>query len=215
LQTCGMETSVPLTQFESAYAEGFPPWVINEPQPAIVELERGGWITSDVLDAGCGTGEHTILLARLGYRALGVDFAASAIEHARANAASQGVDARFEVADVLQLGDELRFDTVVDSALFHVFGPADRMAYARSLRRVCRPGALVHILALSDAGPGLGPQISDTAIREAFTEGWQLEEMRPSRYRVIVPPYVDQQLGLEVNRPADIIAWLARYRRTA
>lgn len=210
-----METTVQQEQFESAYTPEAPPppWVIDEPQPEIVELERAGWIGGDVLDPGCGTGEHTILLTRLGYRVLGVDFAKGALEQARANAARQGVDARFEVADALDLGGEPRFDTVVDSALFHVFGPTDRKRYADSLHRVCRPGALVHILALSDAGPGLGPQISDTAIREAFTDGWELEDLRPSRYRVMVPPYVDPALGFEVGRPADIIAWLARDRR--
>lgn len=201
--------------FESAYLEGSPPWVIDAPQPQVVELERAGLISGAVLDPGCGTGEHTIMLAGRGYDVLGVDFAPKAIELARANAARRGVDARFEVADALRLGSEPRFDTVVDSALFHVFGPDDRLAYARSLHRVCRENAVVHVLALSDAGPGLGPQISDTAIREAFADGWNLEELRPSSYRVIVPPNVDQRLGLTVGEPADIIAWLARARRTA
>lgn len=210
-----METSVPRTEFDSAYATGTPPWVISEPQPAIVELERAGWITGDVLDAGCGTGEHTIHLARRGYNVLGIDFAPHAIELAQANAARQDVAARFETADALHLGDEPRFDTIVDSALFHVFGPEDRVTYARSLHRVCRPGGVVHVLALSDAGPGLGPQISDRLIREAFVDGWELEDLRTSTYRVIVPPYADPRLGLEVGKPADIVAWLARARRSA
>ena len=80
--------------------------MIGEPQPAIVELERAGLISSKVLDVGCGTGEHTILLTRLGYDVLGVDFAPHAVEQARANAADKGVDARFEVADAMNLGAE-------------------------------------------------------------------------------------------------------------
>lgn len=206
--------SVPKEQFEAAYnGEWQPPWVIGEPQPVVVELERAGLISGDVLDPGCGTGEHTILLTRLGYDVVGVDFASGALEKARANAAGQGVDARFEVADAMALGDEPRFDTVVDSALFHVFDAAGRRAYTDSLRRVCRPGAVVHVLALSDEGPGIGPEISDTAIREAFTDGWELEDLQPSHYRIIVPQDVDEGLGLEAGSPADVAAWLARYRR--
>ena len=108
--------------FDGFYQAGAPPWVIGEPQPAIVALERTGVISGRVLDAGCGTGEHTILLAALDYDVLGIDFAPNAIDQARANAAAKGVDARFEVADAMKLDSEPGYDTVVDSALFHIFG---------------------------------------------------------------------------------------------
>jgi len=202
------------TQFDSAYEALSAPWIIGEPQPAIVDVERNGWITGAVLDAGCGMGEHTIHLARLGYDVLGIDFSPPAVERSRRNAARQGVSARFDVADALHLGDRPRFDTVVDSALFHVFGPAEREAYTRSLHAVCRPGALVHVLALSDVEPGLGPQISDSAIRDAFRDGWVLEDLRPSSYRVVVGPEDGPRLNLPVGEQADMIAWLARVRRS-
>lgn len=209
-----METSVPQSIFDSAYEARSAPWIIDEPQPAITALERDGWIRGEVLDAGCGTGEHTIQLARLGYQVHGIDSSSRAIEYARENASRHEVAARFEVADALRLGNEPRYDTVIDSALFHVFSPADRLVYTSSLHAACRPGALVHVLALSDAEPGLGPQISDTAIREAFVDGWVLEDLRPSRYRVIVGPEDGPRLGLPVGRPADMVAWLARARRS-
>jgi SAM-dependent methyltransferase len=203
----------PASFFDSAYESGSPPWLIGEPQPRIMELESDGWIRGAVLDAGCGSGEHTIYLANLGYDVLGVDFSARALEKARANAGERHIETRFELADALHLGDEPRFDTVIDSALFHVFAVEERAQYTRSLHTVCRPGAFVHLLALSDAEPGLGPQISDTAIREAFREGWVLEDLQPSRYRVIVDPDAGRRLGLEAGAPADMLAWLARVRR--
>lgn len=208
-----METSTAQSRFDSAYLANSAPWIIGEPQPAIVELEQSGWISGDVLDVGCGTGEHTIYLARRGYNVLGVDFAPHAIEHARANAARQQVPAQFELANALQLGQAARYDTVVDSALFHVFGPEDQATYTRSLHASCRPGAVVHVLALSDAAPGFGPQISDSAIRAAFRDGWELEDLEPSQYRAVVPPDHGPRLGLEVGKPADLPAWLARARR--
>lgn len=208
------ETTPSRAVFNEAYTSRTAPWVIGEPQPAIVALERSGWIHGRVLDSGCGTGEHTIFLTRLGYNVHGIDSSEHAIEQARANAAERNVAARFEVADALQLGDDPAYDAVVDSALFHIFDPADRDRYVRSLHRACRPDALVHVLALSDTGPGFGPQISDTVIREAFGEGWALEDLRSSQYRgVIVGSTHAAALGRPVGDLVDLPAWLARARR--
>ncbi|WP_327145487.1 class I SAM-dependent methyltransferase [Nocardia sp. NBC_01327] len=216
----------PAEFWDSVYDSGIAPWVIGEPQPAIVELERAGWIRGRVLDPGTGAGEHTILLTRLGYDVRGVDLAPNAVEWARRNAAEQGVpQARFDVADALHLSEaptladdgEPVFDTIVDSALFHIFGtdPDARAEYVRSLHTVCRPGGLVHILALSDSEPGFGPRISDSIIRESFTEGWELEDLHPSRYRGRVTDSVAEAAAHmeQHNGRVDVAAWLARIRR--
>lgn len=208
-----METTPPIDRFDEAYRSGSPPWVIGEPQPAIVELERAGLIHSKVLDVGCGTGEHTILLTRLGYDVLGADFAPHAVEQARANAADKGVDARFEVADAMNLG-EPGYQTIVDSALFHIFDDADRERYVRSLRGALRPGGLIHVLALSDAGRGFGPEVSETDIREAFGDGWVLEALDTTTYRGVVQAAQADAVGLPVGSRVDEPAWLARARRS-
>jgi SAM-dependent methyltransferase len=200
--------------FDEAYTSRTAPWVIGAPQPAIVALEHGGWIRGRVLDAGCGTGEHTIHLTRLGYDVLGIDSSEHAIEQARANAAERDVAACFEVADALRLGTDPTYDTVLDSGLFHIFDAEDRSRYMRGLHRACRPDALVHILALADTGPGFGPQISDMVIREAFGEGWALEDLRASQYRgVIVRSAHAAALGRPIGELVDLPAWLARARR--
>ena len=185
--------------------------MIGEPQPAVVELERAGLIRGAVLDVGCGTGEHTILLTRLGYDVLGIDFAPEAIEQARRNA--EGVGARFEVADALNLRDQPGYDTIVDSALFHIFDDGDRPRYVASLHNACRPGGLVHVLALSDAGRGFGPQVSGETIRDAFGDGWELEALEPTTYRGVVTEVHAEQIGLPVGTRVDEPAWLARARR--
>ena len=77
----------------------------------------------------------------------------------------------------MNLGDEPRYDTIVDSALFHIFDDTDRPKYVASLHDACQPGGIVHVLALSDAGRGFGPQVSDEVIREAFADGWVLEAL--------------------------------------
>jgi len=208
-----MNSTPTFSRFDDAYKTHSAPWVIGEPQPAIIELERTGLVRGKVLDAGCGTGEHTILLTRLGYDVLGVDAAPTAIEQARANAADKGVDARFEVADAMDLGAQGRYDTIVDSALFHIFDDSDRRRYVASLHAVSRPGALVHVLALSDKGRGFGPEVSERVIRDAFGDGWQLEELGETTYRgVVQEPHVEA-IGLPVGSIVDEPAWLARARR--
>lgn len=200
-------------RFDDAYRTGTPPWVTGAPQPAVVQLERAGLIRGRVLDIGCGTGEHTILLASLGYDVLGVDFAPHAVARARENAAAHGVQARFEVADAMNLSGQPPFDTVLDSALFHIFDAADRARYIASLARTCRTGGVVHVLALSDRGRGFGPQVSESAVRDAFGAGWLLESLTETTYSGVVQQAQAETVGLPPGTRVAEPAWLARARR--
>jgi 2-polyprenyl-3-methyl-5-hydroxy-6-metoxy-1,4-benzoquinol methylase len=210
---CMTDTTPRLSLFDDAYRTGTPPWVIGEPQQAVVDLERAGMIGGKVLDIGCGTGEHTILLTRLGYDVLGIDFAPHAITQARENAARHGVEARFEVADAMDLSGHPPYDTILDSALFHIFDDADRTRYVTSLHAACRPGALVHVLALSDRGRGFGPQVSESAIRTAFGDGWTLESLTETTYTGVVQAAQSEAIGLPAGTRVAEPAWLARARR--
>ncbi|WP_137149592.1 class I SAM-dependent methyltransferase [Mycolicibacterium sp. CR10] len=208
-----MDLTPTISRFEDFYKNQTPPWVIGEPQPAVVALVEAGAISGRVLDVGCGTGEHTILLARAGYDVLGVDGAPTAVGQARRNAADQGVDARFEVADALDLGGSPGYDTIVDSALFHIFDDEERATYVRSLNAATRPGGVLHLLALSDAGRGFGPQVAEATIRDAFGVGWEIEALTTTTYRGVVTELHAEQLGLAVGTRVDEPAWLARVRR--
>ncbi|AXK76334.1 MULTISPECIES: class I SAM-dependent methyltransferase [Mycobacteriaceae] len=198
-------------RFDTAYETHTAPWVIGEPQPAMVALERTAALRSPILDIGCGLGEHTIMLTRLGYDVLGIDFAPHAIEQARANAAARGVDARFEVGDAFSLDGV--YDTILDSALFHIFDATDRARYVRALHRALTPGGHLHLLALSDAGRGFGPQVGEQVLRTAFTDGWDVESLNTSTYRGVVGESHAPLLGLPTGTVVDEPAWLARVRR--
>jgi 2-polyprenyl-3-methyl-5-hydroxy-6-metoxy-1,4-benzoquinol methylase len=211
-------------RFDSAYETHTAPWVIGEPQPAVLQLERSGLLHSSVLDIGCGLGEHSILLTRLGYQVRGIDFAPHAVEQARANAAARGVDAHFEVGDAFDLDPATPYDTILDSALFHVFGDDDdRARYVASLHGAVRPGGMVHVLALSDAGRGFGPQVTEAQIRAAFSadersreehvHGWDLEALEVTTYRGVVGEVHADAFGLPAGALVDEPAWLARARR--
>ncbi|GAA2545842.1 class I SAM-dependent methyltransferase [Mycolicibacterium diernhoferi] len=204
--------------FDRAYETRTAPWVIGEPQPAVVALAEGGMLHGRILDIGCGLGEHTILLTGRGHPVLGVDYAPRAIAQARENAATRGVDARFQVGDAMDMDAILAgaapFDTILDSALFHIFDdPADRARYVAGLHRGCRSGGYLHLLALSDAGRGFGPQVGEEVIRSAFADGWELEALDTTTYRGVVGQAHAPLLGLPVGAVVDEPAWLARIRR--
>ncbi len=76
------------------------------------------------------------------------------------------------------------------------------------------PIFLVHVLALSDEGPGFGPEVSDAVISQAFGEGWQLEALNPSRYlAVATAEHHTTELGFRKGERVELPAWLARIRR--
>jgi SAM-dependent methyltransferase len=182
-----MTAADPAHDWDSSYAGPSPPWDIGRPQPAFVRLGDAGALTGALLDAGCGTGEQTILAARLGARALGIDISTLAIETARRKAAERGVDAGFRVFDALRvnaLGEV--FDTVVDSGLFHVFDAADRTRYIAAVHAVLRPGGHLHLMCFSDRQPGdWGPRrITEGELRAALTAGWRIDSLARSRFDI-------------------------------
>ena len=181
-----MTTSSP--EWDAAYVSAVPPpWDIGRPQPAFMRLAGLGRLCGRVLDAGCGTGEHTLLAAIHGADALGVDVSPSAIERARRKAAERGVDAAFDVADALALDHLGRtFDTVVDSGLFHVFDDGRRSRYAASLASVLTPGGRCYVMCFSDRQPGdQGPRrVREEEIRATFADGWSVEDIAPAAFEL-------------------------------
>lgn len=169
--------------FDAVYAAEKPPaWDIGRPQPAFERLAEGGALFGRVLDAGCGTGEHALMAASLGFDALGFDISERAIELARQKAKERSVAARFVVADARALADlDEPFDTVLDCGLFHVLGDDDQKRYVRSLTEVVTSGGRLHMLCFSDRQPGAwGPRrISQADIRDAFTLHWDVEQVEP------------------------------------
>lgn len=188
--------------FEESYRTT-PPWDVGHPQHLFVALADEGALRGRVLDSGCGTGEHALMAAARGHDATGIDLVPAAIDAARSKAAERNLDVTFLVGDVLRL-DEMgeRFDTVLDSGVFHVFDDLERRRYVDSLRSVLGPDGRYFMACFSNLQPGdWGPRrVSQAEIRAAFADGWRIDSIDEAEF--------------ETNLVASVRAWLARITRT-
>lgn len=169
--------------WDASYADGPAPWEFGGAQPAVVRLAAAGGFRGAVLDAGCGSGANALHLAASGLSVLGVDVAATAVGRARQAANERGLDAEFEVEDALHL-ERLgrRFDTILDSALFHTFDADERPPYVESLTKVIAPGGTLYVLCFSDEGADIGPHpVARDDLTAAFGTGWNIDAIEATK----------------------------------
>src|ERR1700757_2091401 len=190
------------SRFEEMYRDqrvshGLPaatPWDIGGPQPVVRQLVALGAIKGEVLDPGTGPGHHAIYYASKGYSATGIDGSPTAIELAKRNAERAGQHVNFQVADATKLcGFERQFDTVVDSAFYHVFMDDEQtqMQYVQALHQATKPGARLFMLEFGRHNVN-GVQFdglpADNFERVLGAGGWHVDYVGTSTYVGIFGP---------------------------
>ena len=180
---------------EEGEFEGPPPWNIGEPQPELAALIAAGKFRSDVLDAGCGFAELSLALAAEGYTVVGIDLTPTAIAAAAKAAQERGLtNASFEQADITSFtGYDGRFNTVVDSTLFHSLPVDGRDGYLGSIHRAAAPGASYYVLVFAK---GAFPaemetkpnEVGEDELRAAVSKYWEVDEIRPAYVHANIPP---------------------------
>ena len=125
---------------------------------------------ASVLDLGCGGGQASLRLARLGGTVLGVDYSGTAVALARKNAQEAGLArVHFAVCDALALGARGPFDALVDNHLLHCIVGGDRPRALAEIRRVLRTGGVFFSETMSCEGD-FDPRVvkADPATRESL-----------------------------------------------
>ncbi|MFI5898286.1 class I SAM-dependent methyltransferase [Actinoplanes sp. NPDC051513] len=159
-------------EYDDAYRAGRQPWEIGGPQPALAAVVEHEVKGPKVLDAGCGTGDLAIALARRGHDVTAVDVSAVAIAAARGKADAAGLTIHFDVQDATRLSVAAApFDSVLDSGLLHSLPRLADVAvddYLALLPGLVAPGGLLFVLAVSAAG-GQGFGVTEEFLRESFS----------------------------------------------
>jgi SAM-dependent methyltransferase len=170
--------------------EGPPPWNIGEPQPELAALIRDGKVRSDVLDAGCGHAELSLALATAGYTVVGIELTPTAVAAAKKAAAERNLsNATFVQDDITTFtGFDGRFNTIIDSALFHALPVEGRDGYLKSIYHAAAPGAVYHVLVFAkgafpaelDRKPN---EVDEAELRAAVGTYWEIDEVRSAFIR--------------------------------
>jgi SAM-dependent methyltransferase len=93
-----------------------------------------------ILDVPCGYGRHAALLARRGFRVVGVDLSRAMLAEAR-DRFTEGPRLRFRRGDMRRLAFREEFDAVINLyTSFGYFTPAQNVTTLRRMARALRPG---------------------------------------------------------------------------
>jgi ubiquinone/menaquinone biosynthesis C-methylase UbiE len=183
--------------------------------PAFFEFV-GDLAGQEVLDAGCGEGYNTRLLARQGARMTGIDISAKMIELARAEEERDPLGIRYEAASMsdLSLFPAESFDCLISTMA--LMDCADYEAAIREFWRVLRPGGLLAFNIChpcftyggeagaawhcNEQGEVTGIRLGDYFKEATYAERWKFGAAPASeqveRFTVI---YCDRRLGNLIN----------------
>ncbi|MCX6557972.1 MAG: class I SAM-dependent methyltransferase [Candidatus Aminicenantes bacterium] len=107
-------------------------------------FQRRGVTPKAIIDLGCGTGGHALLLAQRGYAVTAVDRSAAMLQTARDKAACAGLNVDFRQEDITRMGWRENFDAAI--AMFAVAGylAEDREMedFLTGVMRSLRPGGI-------------------------------------------------------------------------
>jgi SAM-dependent methyltransferase len=180
--------------YDLMYQFSKPNWERDVVPPQVATLAEKHGAQGRALDLGCGTGTHSIYLARQGLSVVGVDFSPKAIGLARDKARQAGATVDFQVDDVTRL-DFLRepFDVALDMGCFHGLDAAGRARYAGHLARLTRSGSMFLLWAF-DPSSHRGIAVTQQEVQQYFT-----------------PPFVVSRIEHDLfNQHASTWYWLSR-----
>jgi SAM-dependent methyltransferase len=187
--------------YDLAY-RSWAPWDVVGVRPELQRMVLEGALTPtdhpNVIDLGCGSGANAVFLATHGFQVTAVDFSPVGLRKAERRALQVGVVGRCRFIEADLTAPDLwkavggPFDLLIDASTIDDLTGPGRVAAARNVARLARPGAVM-LCWCHYATVGQLPLFSLT---------------RPSRLVPVIEPGEEQQLfgaafDIEVVRPAD------------
>lgn len=168
----------------------------------LLDLPRG----SRILDMGCGTGRHAILMAQRGYRVTGVDLSDGMLAEARKAASEAGVEVEWVHEDATRYEPDALFDAAIClcEGAVGLAEPDEEpvghdLAVLRRIYGALRPNARFVMTALN--GYAVIRQMTDELVQEGrfdpanmlsvYEDEWELPEGKKTmqiRERLLIPP---------------------------
>lgn len=109
--------------------------LFGEPYPELTAFYAKIENKGKLLDLGCGQGRDAIVLARLGYEVIGVDYSKVGIEQLNKIANNEKLSLRGIVADIYEYSDFETFEFILLDSMFH-FGKRERIKEIRLLNKI-------------------------------------------------------------------------------
>lgn len=171
--------------WEQRYQEGSTRWDLRQASPPLVSLLNSPSFVlpvGRVAVLGCGCGYDALLFAAHGFEVIGFDFAASAIEGAKALARSAGSSAQFLQRDIFDLPSQFSnsFDYVVEHTCFCAIEPTQRPGYVQLVSKILKPGGELIGIFFTHQRPG-GPPfgITTAEIEQYFAPCFEILSLVP------------------------------------
>ena len=157
-------------------------------------VEAGDLRGRRILDVGCGTGRHSVPLAKRGGRVTGVDFSSGMLEKARAKPGAEAVTFIHQDASGALPFESHSFDRVISCLV--VDDVRDLPVFFSELRRMCRPDGFVVISVMH-------PAMMLKGVQARFQDPLTGEEVRPQSVANQISDYVMGALGAGL-RPVEL-----------
>lgn len=146
--------------------------VARRPPNAHLTAELGDLRPGSALDAGCGHGAETLWLAGRGWQVTAVDFAATALAHARSAAQARGPDVAARVewveADLTTWTPRREAYDLVVCLYVHVAGSVEEMV--RRMASGVAPGGTLFLVGHRPVDPATGAPTAAAGQRQVSVE---------------------------------------------
>lgn len=179
------------------------PWEIKEAPSEIREyIEANRVEGGHALDAGCGTGNFSVFLAKNGFTVTGVDYSEKAIAIAQERSQETQLPITYVRADLTQLGKALpnsQFDLILDYKVAHHLPEDELRIYIEECLKLLKTGGRILLIGYSnkDSDAAGGQSAIGKFGNEMFYRS--VDEMRELYKQFTEISYKEVMLGKRLN----------------